>query len=106
MRRPAAGDRVTNETRRIAMRQHREPTDLHTDTPDLAAALRQALVAAIGKRRLASLLDPPTGYQPSSAPAGGRHPEKHHSWLRTASHAAVYTAAGLHLLQRRSHRAH
>ena len=88
------------------MHQYREPADRHTDTPDLAAALRLALVAAIGKRRLASLLDPPTGYQPSSAPAGGRHPEKHHSWLRTASHAAVYTAVGLQLLHRRSHRGH
>ena len=88
------------------MHQHREPADLHTDTPDLAAALRQALVAAIAKRRLASLLDPPAGHQPSSGRAAARHPGKHHSWLHTASHAAVYTAAGLHLLHRRSHRAH
>jgi hypothetical protein len=88
------------------MRQHREPTDMHTDTPDLAAALRQALIASIGKRRSASLVDPLAGHQPSPARAAGRHPGKHHSWLHTASHAAVYTAAGLHLLHRRSHRAH
>jgi hypothetical protein len=88
------------------MHQHREPADLHTDTPDLAAALRQALVAAIGKRRLSGLVDVPAGHQPSSARAAGRLPGKHHSWLHTASHAAVYTAAGLHLLHRRSHRGH
>jgi hypothetical protein len=88
------------------MRQHREPAALHNDSPDLAAALRQALVAAIGKRRLAALVDLPTGQQPSSAGAAGRHPGKHRSWLHTASHAAVYTAAGLHLLHRRNHRDH
>jgi hypothetical protein len=88
------------------MHQYREPADRHTDTPDLAAAMRLALVAAIGKLRPTGLVDVPAGHQPSSAQAAGRHPGKHHSWLHTASHAAVYTAAGLHLLHRRSHRGH
>ena len=88
------------------MHLHREPADLHTDTPDLAAALRRALVATIGKSRLASVMDLPARRQPSSARAAVRHPVKHHSWLHTASHAAVYAAAGLQLLHRRSHRGH
>ena len=86
------------------MQLHREPAELNTDSPDLATALRQALVAAIGKQRLAGLVDPPARNQPTSARAAGRHPGKHHSRLHTASHAAVYAAVALHLLHRRTRR--
>jgi hypothetical protein len=88
------------------MHLHREPAELNTDTPDVATALRQALVAAIGKRRLAGVVDPPAGRQPNSARAAGRPPGKHHSWLHTASHAAVYAAAGLQVLHRLTRRGH
>jgi hypothetical protein len=88
------------------MRLHQEPVELNTKTPDLATALRQVLVAAMGNRRLARLVDPPARSQPSSARAAGRHHGKHHSWLHTASHAAVYAAAALHLLHRHTHRGH
>jgi hypothetical protein len=88
------------------MHQHHQPADVHTDTPDLGAALRQALFAAIARSRLTGLVDLPAEHQPRSARVAGGPPRKRHSWLHTASHAAVYAAAGLHLLHRRSHRGH
>jgi hypothetical protein len=68
--------------------------------------LRQALFAAIAKGRLAGSVELPAEHHRKSArlPSGGAR--KRHSWLHTASHAAVYAAAGLHLLHRRSHRGH
>jgi hypothetical protein len=88
------------------MHQHREPVDVHTETPDLAAAWRQAIFATLAKRRSAGLGSLPTEHGSRSARTAGGPPKKHHSWLHTASHVAVYAAAGLHLLHRRSHRAH
>jgi hypothetical protein len=88
------------------MHQHREPADLHRDTPNRGAELRKALIAAVVRWRLEGLADPPPGRQPSSARAASRPSSRNHSWLHTASHAAVYAAVGLHLLHRRSHRGH
>ncbi len=88
------------------MHQHHEPADVHPDAPDLATALRQALFAAIAKRRLAGSMELPAEHQRRSARMPGGSTRKRHSWLHTASHAAVYTAAGLHLLHRRNHRGH
>ena len=88
------------------MHQHHEPADLHNDTPDLAAALRQALFATLAKRRLGGLVDLPAEHNSRPSRMAGGAPKKHSSWLHTASHVAVYAAAGLHLLHRRSHRGH
>jgi hypothetical protein len=88
------------------MHQHHAPADVHPDTPDLATALRQALLAAIAKGRLTGSMEPPAEHHLRSARMPSGSTRKRHSWLHTASHAAVYAAAGLHLLHRRSHRGH
>jgi hypothetical protein len=88
------------------MHQHREPANMHTDTPDLPAALRQALLAVIARSRPGGAGDRPDHQHPMPSRMAGPPMGRRHSWLHSASHAAVYTAAGLHLLHRHSHRGH